>query len=550
MNQAAIHPIIYVRGYAMTQSEIEDTVADPYMGFNIGSSKVRQLWDGSVKKYFFESPLVRLLKRFKYDDVFEEGYDRVSDLSAPTTIDGTVPAVPYRSIVIYRYYEPSSEDLGQGIRPDMDRFAKGLSELILTLRNRIYPDGPDTIITPDEHAAGKVPYDRFRVYLVAHSMGGLVCRAFLQNPEYGSADARALVDKLFTYATPHNGIDIGLLGNVPAWATLYGIRTFNRDEIARLLGLSMEDRDGENVDLITNFDCSRVFNLVGTNPGDYKVAAGLSSTAVGDASDGLVRIRNSTTRGRTAGGSTFTYSPHAFVHRSHSGFFGIVNSEEGYQNLTRFLFGDVRADGSLEVDELTLPPAVQEQFDKKRKVRASYMFEVVVSVRGKPWQLHRRTANENSAIFRQFDELFPETAGPGSPRVANAAASPVLFNLFLDMGQSQTGTSVAFAVDLCVRVPGYEVDGLLFLKDHFEGGYLFRDTLMLEATPPGPRNDQWIFDYWFANQQERQRQRAAIVENTEGALTFEIPIEQPHPPGIKARLRVKTSYWNDWHSGE
>jgi hypothetical protein len=549
MNQAAIHPIIYVRGYAMTQSEIEDTVADPYMGFNIGSSKVRQLWDGSVKKYFFESPLVRLLKRFKYDDVFEEGYDRVSDLSAPTTIDGTVPAVPYRSIVIYRYYEPSSEDLGQGIRPDMDRFARGLSELILTLRNRIYPDGPDTIITPDEHAAGKSPYHRFRVYLVAHSMGGLVCRAFLQNPEYGSADARALVDKLFTYATPHNGIDIGLLGNVPAWATLYGIRTFNRDEIARLLGLSIDDRDGENVDLITNFDCSRVFNLVGTNPGDYKVAAGLSSTAVGDASDGLVRIRNSTTRGRTAGG-TFTYSPHAFVHRSHSGFFGIVNSEEGYQNLTRFLFGDVRADGTLEIDELTLPPAVQEQFDKKRKVRASYLFEVVVSVRGKPWQLHRRTANENSAIFRQFDELFPETAGPGSQRIANAAANPVLFNLFLDMGQSQTGTSVAFAVDLCVRVPGYEVDGLLFLKDHFEGGYLFRDTLILEATPPSPLNDQWIFEYWFANQQERQRQRAAIVENTEDALTFEIPIEQPHPPGIKARLRVKTSYWNDWHSSE
>jgi hypothetical protein len=32
----------------MTQNEIEDTVADPYMGFNIGSSKVRQLWDGSV----------------------------------------------------------------------------------------------------------------------------------------------------------------------------------------------------------------------------------------------------------------------------------------------------------------------------------------------------------------------------------------------------------------------------------------------------------------------------------------------------------------------
>jgi hypothetical protein len=36
------YPIIYVRGYAMKQSEIEDTVATPYMGFNLGSTKIRQ----------------------------------------------------------------------------------------------------------------------------------------------------------------------------------------------------------------------------------------------------------------------------------------------------------------------------------------------------------------------------------------------------------------------------------------------------------------------------------------------------------------------------
>ena len=70
----------------------------------------------------------------------------------------------------------------------------------------------------------------------------------------------------------------------------------------------------------------------------------------------MVRIANATTRARIKTG--FRGSPNAFVHRSHSGYFGIVNSEEGYQNLVRFLFGDVRADGRLEVDEITLPPAV------------------------------------------------------------------------------------------------------------------------------------------------------------------------------------------------
>ena len=168
------------------------------------------------------------------------------------------------------------------------------------------------------------------------------------------------------------------------------------------------------MDIVTNFDASRIFNLVGTNPGDYKVAAGLSSVAVGDASDGLVRIRNSTTRARSATG--FVTSPHAFVHRSHSGFFGIVNSEEGYQNLIRFLFGDVRADGRLEIDQLTLPPAVQDEKHDKKDVRASYLFEVAVSIRGKPWQLHRRTVTENSAIFAVSTSCFRRQSSHGSAR--------------------------------------------------------------------------------------------------------------------------------------
>jgi hypothetical protein len=298
------------------------------------------------------------------------------------------------------------------------------------------------------------------------------------------------------------------------------------------------------VDIVTNFDANRVFNLVGTNPADYEAAAGLSSFAVGEASDGLVRIRNSTTRARTGAG--FVHSPNAFVHRSHSGFFGIVNSEEGYQNLVRFLYGDVRADGTLLVDELTLPPAVQAKLDEGHKVKASYQFEVAISVRGKPWYLHRRTTHENSAIFKKFDELF-HWDEQVQQWVPNFEASPILFNVFLDMAQSQTGTTLSFAADLCVRTPGYDVDGFLFLKDHYEGGYLFRDNLMFEATPPRPGGAaQWQFEYWFAGQRDTGRRLAPIVEETDSSLTFEIPIVQPAPPGIRARLRVRTSYWNSW----
>ena len=537
MNPKAIHPIIYVRGYAMTQNEIEETVADPYMGFNVGSCKVRQLWDGQVKKYYFESPLVRLIKEpYGYDDVYLEGVDQVSDQQTPTE------AVPYRSIVIYRYYEPSSKDLGSGDKPNIEKFAKGLNDLILRLRDRMFPAG--TKPSADEIAAGKpASRDDFKVYLVAHSMGGLVCRSFLQNPALGDSKTRSLVDKVFTYATPHNGIDVAGV-NVPDWLSLYGMNNFNRSQIAKLLALKTADRDGDAVDIVTNFDFDRMFNLVGTNPGDYKVAGGLSSMGAGEASDGLVRIPNATTRGWV--GNKLVSSPQAFVHRSHSGYYGIVNSEEGFQNMVRFFFGDIRADGYLDIDELTLPPTIAKEYDAGKEVRASYLFETVVSVRGKQWQLHRRTGNENSAIFRRFDDLFPKKSAKAADRKPDRASSPLLFNVFLDRGQriDPTRPSMAFALDLCVRVPEYTVDGFLFLKNHFEGSYLFRDLIMIEATPPATAKDDWKVAYGFASNAGQALKQATMTKEKDGALTFSVPIEQPKAPGIKAILRIVTRFWN------
>jgi len=192
------HPIIYVRGFAATQGEIDETVADPYMGFNIGSTKSRVAWTGDVKRFYFESPLVRLMSDHKYEDVYVDGDDLVAAELAGQR-------VPYRCIVIYRYYDEASTDFGSGQgTPPIKHFAKGLDALILRLRKKIC-DNPANRTKPED----------FRVHLVAHSMGGLVCRAFLQNPQLGSEDARRAVDKLFTYATPHNGIDMRIVRNVP-----------------------------------------------------------------------------------------------------------------------------------------------------------------------------------------------------------------------------------------------------------------------------------------------------------------------------------------------
>jgi hypothetical protein len=517
------HPIIYVRGFAATQGEIEDTVADPYMGFNVGSTKARVAWTGDVRRFFFESPLVRLMSDHEYQDVFVEGDDLVA-------LELSKHPIPYRSIVIYRYYDEASKDFGEGNTPPIEHFAKGLGSLIVRLRDKVCAN-----------QANKVAPADFRVHLVAHSMGGLVCRAFLQNPLLDPANARAAVDKLFTYATPHNGIDMRIVRNIPGWLSFGDINNFNRDRMAGYLGVPK----GDDVSVVLNFPPQRVFNLVGTNARDYTAGGGISSWAAGDASDGLVRIENATTHGPGPDGKDIS-SPRAFVHRSHSGHYGIVNSEEGYQNLTRFLFGGLRVDGILDIDDLTLPSEVQKAFDEGKKVRASYQFELTASVRGCQWQVTRREARENSAMFRTYGQLFP--GADGTKRLPDRSQSPHLFSVFLDPDKSvKASASVSFAFDVKVLVPDYEVDGLLFMKRHYEGGFIYRELILVEAVPSKSALGGWRIKYGYQDMNPGKPGKDAQTRPLGGdqtGLAFDIPIEQKTRPGLRGNLRIEARPWS------
>lgn len=511
------HPIIYVRGFAATQNEIEEAVADPYMGFNTGSTKARIVWTGEVKRFYFESPLVRLMTDYVYDDVFVDGEDLVAS-------DNPDYLIAYRSIIVYRYYDEASKDFGAGETPPIEHFAKGLDQLILRLREKICANPKNGVKAED-----------FRVYLVAHSMGGLICRAFLQNPKLGSAEARRAVDKLFTYATPHNGIDMRIVRNVPGWLSFGDINNFNRKRMSEFLNLPNDS----DVSVVKNFPPERIFNLVGTNPRDYTVAGGLSAWAVGDASDGLVRIENATTHGPGPDGKDVG-SPRAFVHRSHSGHYGIVNSEEGYQNLTRFFFGSLRADGILDIDDITLPIEVDKELKAGKNVDASYQFEVAVSVRGCQWQITRRGVRENSAIFRSYADLFP--GKDKTHRPPDRSNSPYLFSVFLDPNKSvKASGSVSFAFDLKVLVPDYVVDGMLFMKRHYEGGYIMRELILVEAFPDKAALGGWRVKYGYQEVNPGKPGLTAVTRALEGefGITFDLPIAQRTRPGVKGTLRIE-----------
>ena len=528
------YPIIYVRGYAGTQGEVEETVADPYMGFNVGSTKIRQDWKGLIERYFFESPLVRMMKDFEYEDVYASGQDMPSGSPIRT-----------RSIVIYRYYEPASQDLGIGKRDEIETYATGLGNLILSLYDRL------------KDSVANNP-GRFKVYLVAHSMGGLICRCFLQNDsllltkELGTLQqARKMVDKVFTYATPHNGIDVKLIGNLPGLISFNNSDTFNRGRMKDYLSLDAAAPDDDVSSLNGKFDPSRFFCLVGTNHRDYAVAGNMAAKIVGPMSDGLVRISNATVWGPkevAPGQWKDTEAPRAFVHRCHSGQYGIVNSEEGFQNLTRFFFGNLRVDSKLLIQSISLPNEVEEKMAAdKKNVKASYHFEVILRVRGKRWDLHRRLVSEESAIFRKFDEIF-------KPEKDQEARHPALFSAFLSTNQrvNMVRPSLGFSIDLGVLVPEYEVDGLLFLDHHYEGGYLYRDKINLEALPPDPppAPPVWRLGYGFDSQSPNQTTTVIDPEPADptrasNGWVFKIPIKQLSKPGIDAILELTATPWNE-----
>ncbi|WP_280350987.1 esterase/lipase family protein [Nocardia abscessus] len=333
-------PIIYIRGYAGATSGIDSQVDDPFYGFNEGATHIRVGGDGDPMFYQFEGPMLRLM--------IDEGYKLLVQGDQHAYLENAEDdGLDAASIWVYRFYDqaattfaaPRRQNTWQRLQRrfradgfDLEEAAEGLYDLIeLVLRKTRSPAGA---------AESK------KVILVAHSMGGLVARCMMQkicrtpdtrngpDREKPRREAKEIVDKFFTYGTPHGGIVfqsnvlnwfeevVGPAGSdIFAPEKMYGYLTPE----ASFGDTPPRDEEWDPRALPESIlDVDDVFCLVGTDPQDY----GPSKIVVGPKSDGLVCIENAYVRG----------AHRAFVHKSHSGRYGEVNSEEGYQNLRRFLF--------------------------------------------------------------------------------------------------------------------------------------------------------------------------------------------------------------------
>jgi hypothetical protein len=489
MASGSAYPIIYVRGFAGGTSGIDTAIDDPFYGFNDGATHVRVDGDGNPQFYQFEGPLVRLMEDEDYRVPMHGGQQAYLSRSA----DGTQPRT---SVWIYRFYDPAADTFGAPAVPyDLPTAADNLLSFIKLVLDK-------TAFT-DQGNGGSPPVKK--VWLVAHSMGGLICRSMIQKvcPDSGIS-ASDIVDKVFTYATPHNGIVFGALGlNIPVpQIAPFDTGIFNRNVMYQYLTPkadlegSPDMPGGWDAHKITGFDPSRVFCLIGTNAADY----GIVSQVVGPKSDGLVQIDNAYVRGASR----------TFVHRSHSGRYGEVNSEEGYQNLRRFLFGTRKVTARLV--NVTLPPSTSPD------VLDVWQAEVCLSVRGLPVLLDDQTAAHYCPVelgtvaganvpvadvpAPSDDAVTPRSGTAGDP----GSAPPLTTVFLLDPARAtqmqredlQPGTfSPRCRYSLQIKVLHLEEQrGLFFWHDHLEGMGEWQDTLVVDVGPSGGDGKEHVWAAW------------------------------------------------------
>lgn len=465
-------PIVYVRGYAGPTSGIDAAVDDPFYGFNAGGTHVRVGGDGDPLFYQFEGPLLRLMTDEGYR-LLVHGDQHQYLLGAG---DDTVPAA---SLWIYRFYDQAATTFTPPPHQNL------VERLFRDAHQRVTADGFDI----ESAAAGL--YDLItlirartgapKVYLVAHSMGGLVARCMMQKicqlPDAGGRDrvpARDLVARFFTYGTPHGGIAFQC--DALDWAEQVfgpaGSAIFAPEKMYGYLtaGAKFGDPppDGSHWDpqVIPGqlFAAGNVFCLIGTDPKDY----GPPRLVIGPKSDGLVLIEHAYVRN----------AHRAFVYRSHSGTYGEVNSEEGYQNLRRFLFGRWQ----VRVDLHSLPDEVPS--------RPAWQADMRLAIRGVPVVISEQMA-EHWCPIQLNDEI--RQAGPGG-------AVPLAAAFLLDPGRDGSPDTQPhqgrMRYTLTLRVFKLDqLDGSFRFTDHLEQVPDWTDSLIVDV---GPHPDGTGLTAWAA----------------------------------------------------
>jgi hypothetical protein len=212
------------------------------------------------------------------------------------------------------------------------------------------------------------------------------------------------------------------------------------------------------------------------------------------------------------------------VHRAHSGPFGIVNSEEGYQNLSRFLFGDIRYEAALEpVDVIRDLPGLEAEDELEH-----LEIEIDLAIRGLPIHIQTRKGQHQSAIVLRM------TRRAGGFAQEKRVATP-LFTGYLRCSKKLKGDPLMRCAFQIRIVPHYRHAGWI-RASRLEGEALLNDSLIVGC--PRSASAATIEYRWSTLTSNRK------VRSKNGA--FLIPL-----PGAAARylrsrgIGIRLSPWGD-----
>jgi hypothetical protein len=219
------------------------------------------------------------------------------------------------------------------------------------------------------------------------------------------------------------------------------------------------------------------------------------------------------------------------VYRSHSGHFGLVNSEEGYQSLQRFLFGDFAVTVSMTVDEIVPPDAVTKFIDSNNvgDMHVGYLIETDFGVRGLPMLLNSRNVSEESAIFRTHKDLIERPF------------TLLTTFLMLDGKVDSERPTLGFSLRLTIRMPEVEIDGVRY-NDGYEGSALYSDRLILELVQ-GKTGLSGVRFGWDQETPNQPSQDLSVQQVEDGYHAY-VPFSRDTGCHIKGMLTISARPWN------
>lgn len=97
--------------------------------------------------------------------------------------------------------------------------------------------------------------------------------------------------------------------------------------------------------------------------------------------------------------------------------------------------------------------------------------------------------------------------------------------------------SLAYTLTLGVRVPEFEVERKFWADRHYEGGYLFRDSLVLEITPPKADEDWQVAYDWQSDKPGLATRPLDTRSLAAGRAELSIAFDSETTPGIRGRLQ-------------